>query len=51
VESGGQTDRAHPLAGRLRQSLLCWAKRDFLFMAATQSIYMLRLNIQGAAPG
>jgi gluconolactonase len=32
---------------------LCFAgpKRDFLFMAASQSIYMLRLNIQGAAPG
>ena len=26
-------------------------KRDHLFMTATQSIYMLRVNIQGAAPG
>jgi len=32
---------------------LCFAgpKRDYLFMAATQSIYLLRVNIQGAAPG
>jgi gluconolactonase len=26
-------------------------KRDHLFMAATQSLYVLRTNIQGAAPG
>ncbi len=26
-------------------------KRDHLFMTATQSLYMLRVNIQGAAPG
>ena len=26
-------------------------KRDHLFMAATQSLYLLRVNIQGAAPG
>lgn len=32
---------------------LCFAgpKRDWLFMAASQSIYMLRLSVQGAAPG
>jgi len=32
---------------------LCFAgpKRDYLFMAAAQSIYMLLVNIQGAAPG
>jgi gluconolactonase len=32
---------------------LCFAgpKRDHLFMPATQSLYMLRLNIQGASPG
>jgi gluconolactonase len=32
---------------------LCFAgpKRDWLFMTASQSIYMLRLGIQGAAPG
>ncbi len=32
---------------------LCFAgpKRDFLFMTASQSIYMLRVNVQGAAPG
>jgi gluconolactonase len=45
------------LIGRIRLpepcANLCFAgpKRDYLFMAATQSIYMLRLNIQGAAPG
>jgi gluconolactonase len=45
------------LIGRIRLpegcANLCFAgpKRDFLFMAATQSIYLLRLNIQGAAPG
>jgi gluconolactonase len=48
---------AGKLIGRIRLpegcANLCFAgpKRDFLFMAATQSIYMLRLNIQGAAPG
>jgi gluconolactonase len=47
---------AGKLIGRIRLpegcANLCFAgpKRDFLFMAATQSIYMLRLNIQGAAP-
>lgn len=32
---------------------LCFAgpKRDYLFMTASQSVYMLRVNIQGAAPG
>ena len=32
---------------------LCFAgpKRDWLFMTASQSVYMLRVNIQGAAPG
>jgi gluconolactonase len=32
---------------------LCFAgpKRDYLFMPASQSLYMLRVNIQGAAPG
>jgi len=45
------------LIGRIRLpegcANLCFAgpKRDHLFMAATQSIYMLRVNIQGAAPG
>jgi gluconolactonase len=28
----------------------CGPKRDWLFMAASQSVYLLRLNIQGAAP-
>ena len=45
------------LIGRIRLpevcANLCFAgpKRDFLFMAASQSIYMVRVNIQGAAPG
>ncbi|HTT80321.1 MAG TPA: SMP-30/gluconolactonase/LRE family protein [Stellaceae bacterium] len=45
------------LIGRVRLpevcANLCFAgpKRDYLFMAASQSIYMLRVNIQGAAPG
>jgi gluconolactonase len=45
------------LIGRIRLpetcANLCFAgpKRDWLFMTAAQSIYMLRLNIQGAAPG
>src|SRR3984885_13636462 len=45
------------LIGRIRLpegcANLCFAgpKRDHLFMAATQSIYMLRVNIQGASPG
>jgi gluconolactonase len=32
---------------------LCFAgpKRDWLFMTAAQSVYMLRVNVQGAAPG
>lgn len=45
------------LIGRIRLpevcANLCFAgpKRDYLFMAASQSIYMLLVNIQGAAPG
>jgi gluconolactonase len=48
---------AGKLIGRIRLpevcANLCFAgpKRDFLFMAASQSLYMLRVNIQGAAPG
>ena len=48
---------AGQLIGRIRLpepcANLCFAgpKRDHLFMTATQSIYMLRTNIQGAAPG
>ena len=48
---------AGQLIGRIRLpepcANLCFAgpKRDHLFMTATQSIYMLRVNIQGAAPG
>ena len=48
---------AGKLIGRIRLpevcANLCFAgpKRDFLFMAASQSIYMLMVNVQGAAPG
>jgi gluconolactonase len=48
---------AGQLIGRIRLpepcANLCFAgpKRDHLFMTATQSIYMLRVNIQGASPG
>jgi gluconolactonase len=48
---------AGKLIGRIRLpepcANLCFAgpKRDHLFMTATQSIYMLRVNIQGASPG
>ena len=45
------------LIGRIRlpegSANVCFGgpKRDHLFMAATQSLYLLRVNIQGAAPG
>ncbi len=45
------------LIGRIRLPEVCanvcfaGPQRDFLFMTASQSIYMLRVNIQGAAPG
>jgi gluconolactonase len=48
---------AGKLIGRIRLpevcANLCFAgpKRDYLFMTASQSVYMLRVNIQGAAPG
>jgi gluconolactonase len=48
---------AGKLIGRIRLpevcANLCFAgpKRDWLFMAASQSIYMLRVNVQGATPG
>src|SRR4051812_16009593 len=48
---------AGKLIGRIRLpegcANLCFGgpKRDHLFMTATQSLYLLRLNIQGAAPG
>ena len=48
---------AGKIIGRIRLpeicANLCFAgpKRDYVFMAASQSIYMLRVNIQGAAPG
>jgi gluconolactonase len=48
---------AGKLIGRIRLpevcANLCFAgpKRDHLFMCGSQSVYMLRVNIQGAAPG
>jgi len=48
---------AGKLIGRVRLpevcANLCFAgpKRDWLFMAASQSVYMVRVNIQGAGPG
>jgi gluconolactonase len=48
---------AGKLIGRIRLpevcANLCFAgpKRDHLFMCASQSVYMVRVNIQGAAPG
>jgi gluconolactonase len=48
---------AGKLIGRIRLpevcANLCFAgpKRDHLFMCGSQSIYMVRVNIQGAAPG
>ena len=48
---------AGKLIGRIRLpegcANLCFGgpKRDHLFMTATQSLYLLRVNIQGAAPG
>ncbi|HEX5326395.1 MAG TPA: SMP-30/gluconolactonase/LRE family protein, partial [Acetobacteraceae bacterium] len=48
---------AGKLIGRIRLPEVCanvcfaGPKRDWLFMCASQSIYMLRLNIQGATPG
>ncbi len=47
---------AGKLLGRIRLpevcANLCFAgpKRDYLFMTASQSVYLLRVNIQGAAP-
>jgi gluconolactonase len=47
---------AGKLIGRIRLpevcANLCFAgpKRDWLFMTASQSVYMVRLNIQGAGP-
>ena len=48
---------AGKLIGRIRLpegcANVCFGgpKRDHLFMTATQSLYMLRVNIQGASPG
>ena len=48
---------AGKLIGRIRLpevcANLCFAgpKRDYLFICASQSVYLLRLNVQGAAPG
>jgi gluconolactonase len=48
---------AGKLIGRIRLPEVCanvcfaGPKRDWLFMCATQSVYLLRVNIQGASPG
>ena len=48
---------AGELLGRIRLPEMCpnvcfaGPKRDWLFMCASQSVYMLRVNIQGASPG
>lgn len=48
---------AGKLIGRIRLPEVCpnlffaGPKRDWLLMCGTQSIYLLRINIQGAAPG
>ena len=48
---------AGKLLGRIRLpescANLCFAgpKRDFLFMCASQSVYMVQVGIQGASPG
>jgi gluconolactonase len=45
------------LLGRIRLPEVCanvafgGPKHDHLFMAAAQSLYMLRVGVQGAAPG
>ena len=47
---------AGKLIGRIRlpescaNVCFCGPKRDWLFMTASQSVYMVRVNIQGAAP-
>jgi hypothetical protein len=48
---------AGKLLGRIRLPEVCanvcfaGPKRDWLFMCATQSVYLLRVYIQGASPG
>ena len=48
---------AGKLIGRIRlpetcaNVTFCGPKKDWLFMCASQSVYLLRLGIQGAAPG
>jgi gluconolactonase len=56
---GGVTvwNPAGKLIGRIRLPEVCanvcfaGPKRDYLFMCASQSVYMVRVGIQGAAPG
>ena len=51
LEPGRQAARTHPAAGSVSQSLLCRPKAGLAFMCGTQSIYLLRVNIQGAVAG
>ncbi|MGA8552499.1 MAG: SMP-30/gluconolactonase/LRE family protein, partial [Stellaceae bacterium] len=50
-------NKAGKLIGRIRLPEVCanltfgGPKRDYLFMAASQSLYGLLVNVQGAAPG
>ena len=44
-------DRPHPAAGALRQPVLRRQKRNRLFMAASQSVYSLYVEAQGALGG
>ena len=51
VDAGGQAARADPTAGGLCANI-CFGgpKRNRLFMAASQSLYALYVNTQGAGP-
>ncbi|MGH7030683.1 MAG: SMP-30/gluconolactonase/LRE family protein [Stellaceae bacterium] len=50
-------DKEGKLIGRIRLPEICanlafgGPKRNYLFMAAAQSLYGLLVNVQGAAPG
>jgi gluconolactonase len=49
VDAGGQASRPHPPA----RGNICFGgpKRNRLFMAASQSLYVVYVNTQGATPG
>ena len=50
LDSARQADRPNPSAGGLRQLAFGGPKRNRLFMAASQSLYALYVNTQGAGP-